>query len=467
MNLLKKWFTVEGLLPHQHRNGELPKTKDVYLRTYKMAWPSAMEAVLIALIGAADMVMVGSLGSGAIASVGIATQPKFLLMSLIIALNIGTTVIVARRKGANDVVGANFVLRNALLLSMLLSLVTCTVGFVFAKPFLTFVGASPEYLANAVIYFKIIMVGQFFYGIGLTITAAQRGAGNTKISMVTNITANLVNILFNWLLINGIWIFPQWGIMGAAVATALGNFVSLVLALRSVLRKGSFLTLKPDRNWRIELPVLTSVWNISSSALVEQIFIRIGFMLYAMSVANLGTMSFATHNICMQVMSITFSVGDGLSIACSALVGQSLGAKRPDLAIVYGKVSQRIGLLIAILLGIGISLSRFFLVDLFTNDPEIIALGANILLILSVIVLFQIAQVITVGSLRGAGDVKFVAMLSMISVTFLRPALSYFLAYSMGLGLLGSWSGVVLDQALRFFVSRYRFAQAKWTKIIV
>jgi len=151
----------------------------------------------------------------------------------------------------------------------------------------------------------------------------------------------------------------------------------------------------------------------------------------------------------------------------SALVGQSLGPKRPDLAIVYGKVSQRIGLLIAILLGIGISLSRFFLVDLFTNDPEIIKLGSNILLILSVIVLFQIAQVITVGSLRGAGDVKFVAMLSMISVTILRPALSYFLAYSMGLGLLGSWSGVVLDQALRFFVSRYRFAQAKWTKIIV
>lgn len=467
MTLFQKWFTVEGLMDKNLGSGELPKTRDVYRKTYKMAWPSAMEATLIALIGAADMVMVGGIGSGAIASVGISTQPKFILMSLVLALNMGTTVIVSRRKGANDPEGANRTLRNALMLSVLLAFLTSAIGFVFAKPILIFVGAFADYLQDAIVYFRIIMIGQFFYCIGLTITAAQRGAGNTKISLVTNLSANIVNIFFNYLLINGIWIFPRWGVMGAAVATAIGNFVSLVLAIRSVLKQDSFLRLHVSNQWRLDRPTLSNLWKIASSSLVEQVFLRIGFLIYAISVANLGTMAFATHNIAMQVMSITFSVGEGLSIACSALVGQSLGAKRPDLAIIYGKVSQRIGLMIAILLGIGISLTRFFVIDLFTNDPGIIKLGADILLILSVIVVFQIAQVITIGSLRGAGDVKFVAILSLVSVTILRPALSYFLAYSFGFGLVGAWMGVVLDQAVRFFVSRIRFHQAKWTKIVV
>lgn len=467
MALFQRWFTVEGLLGTHQSNGEIPKTRDVYRKTYKMAWPSAMEATLIALIGAADMVMVGGIGSGAIASVGISTQPKFILMSLVLALNMGTTVIVSRRKGANDPEGANRTLRNALMLSVLFAFLTSTIGFVFAKPILIFVGAFADYLQDAIVYFRIIMIGQFFYCIGLTITAAQRGAGNTKISLITNLSANIVNIFFNYLLINGIWIFPRWGVMGAAVATAIGNFVSLVLALRSVLRKDSFLRLSFLDKWHLDRLTLSNLWKISSSSLVEQVFLRIGFLIYAVSVANLGTMAFATHNIAMQVMSISFSVGEGLSIACSALVGHSLGAKRPDLAIIYGKVSQRIGLMIAILLGIVISLSRYVVIDLFTNDPEIIKLGADILLILSVIVVFQIAQVITMGSLRGAGDVKFVAFLSLISVTILRPALSYFLAYSLGFGLVGAWLGVVLDQAVRFFVSRIRFQQAKWTKIVV
>lgn len=163
---------------------------------------------------------------------------------------------------------------------------------------------------------------------------------------------------------------------------------------------------------------------------------------------------------------VTFS-GDGLSIATSSLVGQSLGAKRPDLAYIHGKVSQRIGMVISFTLAILIILNRSLIMSLFSIDPEIIDLGAQILIILSFIIQFQIAQVITVGSLRGAGDVKFVAMLSLLSVTIIRPILTYFLAYSLGFGLYGAWFSVVCDQMIRFYVGRYRFKQAEWVKIEV
>ncbi len=467
MNIINKLFGVENLIPKKYQTQTLPSTEEVYKKTLKIAWPSAMEAILISLIGAVDMMMVGGLGTNAIAAVGITTQPKFLIMAFVLALNTGTTVIVSRRKGENNQEGARKSLRNALVLSVVISLISTVIGLLFSREILMFSGANSDYINEAMIYFNIVLVGNFFYLISLTITAAQRGVGNTKISLVTNLSANIVNIIFNYLLINGIWIFPRWGIAGAAVATAMGNVVSLILAIYNLSEKENFLHINFKQDWSLDQKTLVSIWKISSSSLIEQVFIRIGFMMYAKAVAGLGTLQFATHYIVMQVMSITFSAGDGLSIATSSLVGQSLGAKRPDLAYIHGKVSQRIGMVISFTLAILIILNRSLIMSLFSIDPEIIDLGAQILIILSFIIQFQIAQVITVGSLRGAGDVKFVAMLSLLSVTIIRPILTYFLAYSLGFGLYGAWFSVVFDQMIRFFVGRYRFKQAEWVKIEV
>lgn len=467
MNIINKLFGVENLIPKKYQTQTLPSTEEVYKKTLKIAWPSAMEAILISLIGAVDMMMVGGLGTNAIAAVGITTQPKFLIMAFVLALNTGTTVIVSRRKGENNQEGARKALRNALIFSVGISFISSLIGFIFSREILMFSGANSDYINEAMIYFNIVLVGNFFYLISLTITAAQRGVGNTKISLVTNLSANIVNIIFNYLLINGIWIFPRWGVAGAAVATSMGNIVSLILAVYNVSDKNNFLHINFKQDWSLDQKTLVSIWKISSSSLIEQVFIRIGFMMYAKAVAGLGTLQFATHYIVMQVMSITFSAGDGLSIATSSLVGQSLGAKRPDLAYIHGKVSQRIGMVISFTLAILIILNRSLIMSLFSIDHEIIDLGAQILIILSFIIQFQIAQVITVGSLRGAGDVKFVAMLSLLSVTIIRPILTYFLAYSLGFGLYGAWFSVVCDQMIRFYVGRYRFKQAEWVKIEV
>jgi putative MATE family efflux protein len=466
MNWTEKIFGTTGLKPDQIV-GPIPATKDIVKRTITIAWPSATEAVLISLIGAVDMMMVGQLGAGAIASVGITNQPKFILFSVIIALNIGLTVIVSRRKGQKDAASANQLVRNAIVISTMISAFFNTLGFIYAPQILKFSGASADYIDTSVIYFRIVLIGMFFFSIGSTITAAQRGAGNTKISMKTNISANVVNVIFNFLLINGIWIFPQWGVMGAAVATMIGNVVAFIIAIRSASAKDGFLSLSFKQDWRLHKASILSLINISKSALVEQIFLRIGFFTYILAIAGLGTIAFATHQVVMNVMMISFAVGDGLSIACSSLVGQSLGAKRPDLAIIYGKTSQRIGLLVAIGLGLFIAIFRVEIISLFNKDPQIVSGGSTIMLILAVIMLFQIAQVITIGSLRGAGDVKFVAYISLISVTIVRPLLTYLFAYPLGMGLMGAWLSVLLDQSLRYAIGRWRFAQAKWTRIEV
>lgn len=463
MGKILNLFRWQSMIDPNEIVGDVPSNREIYKKTFDIAWPSATESVLIALIGAVDMMMVGNLGASAISAVGITTQPKFIILATILALNTGITVLVSRRKGENRKDSANNYLRQAVLLSTILSFLLSLTGAVFAKEFLLFAGANADYLDLAIDYFRIIMFGNFFYCVGLTMTAAQRGAGNTKISMITNIMANLVNLIFNALLINGLFFFPKLGVVGAAIATAMGNIVSFLIATYSVTHKNEFLHLSFKGFNGLDIHALKDIFNISSSALVEQIFLRFGFLMYSKAVAGLGTVSFAAHQVCMQMMSISFSFGDGLSIANTSLVGQSLGRKRPDMAMIHGKVSQRIGMMLAIGVSLFITLFRVPLMSMFTSDAAVISEGSIPMMILSVTVLFQIPQVIVIGSLRGAGDVKFVAMLMLLSVSIVRPFLAWTLTAPFGL--LGAWIALLIDQLTRNLVSSWRFKQAKWTKI--
>lgn len=460
-NRLNRWYNQ-----NLNEENKLPiPRKELIKNTFKIAWPSATEAFLISIIGAVDMMMVGRLGKESIAAIGISNQPKFILLATIFALNIGVTVIISRRKGQNRPEQANLTLKNAFSLSALISMGLSLFGIIFARPFLQLAGAEASYMALSVNYLRIILVGNVFLGMALTINAAQRGVGNTLVAMKTNLIANVVNVILNYFLIYGIWIFPQLGVIGAAIATTIGHFCAFVIAIMSVRKKTGYLYL-PFRNLlKFDHRTLISIFEISKSAFIEQVFLRIGFLTYIRAVAGLGTVALATHQIVTNVMVISFSLGDGLSVANSSLTGQSLGAKKPKIAMEYGKISQSIGFVLAVIFSGALALFRKQVMLLFTNDIELIELGSKMLVVLSLIILFQITQVIITGALRGAGDVKFVAGLSLFSVTFLRPILTYLFAYTLGLGLLGAWISVLIDQVARLVITRHRFLKAKWTLI--
>ena len=445
--------------------GDIPTARSAYGRSLNMAWPSALEAVFVSLISSVDTMMVGGLGSAAISAVGICTQPKFILLAAIMTLNVGVTAVVARRKGEGDTAGAVRTLKQSLFVCFCIAFVLNLLGEIFAPQLLTLAGAQPDYIDTAVTYFRIMLIGNFFSSLSLTMTAAQRGYGNTRISMITNCTANLVNVLMNAMLINGLLFFPKLGVMGAAIATAIGNFIAFLIALISVVRTDVRLSISNNISWRPTKKDMASVSKVWSSAFVEQIFIRIGFFLYAGMVARLGTVLYATHQICMQIINMTFSVGDGLGIATTSLVGQSLGEKRPDLAFVYARIGQNIALVMGVLLAIILVTLRTPLLSLFTNEKAVIQEGQVIMLIVAITSLTQPPQVVTVGTLRGAGDNKFVALSSLVCIGIIRPFLSWVLCYPLGLGLVGAWVGLYIDQISRAIFYMCRFFSAKWTKV--
>lgn len=465
--MLETFFSVSHMLKPSQKIGNIPDSKTVYQNFFQIAWPSAVESTLVGLVGAIDTMMVGGIGTAAIAAVGITNQPKFILLAAINSLNVGVTAIVARRKGENNQESANSCLRQCLLLSAFISIFMAVMGFLYASEILIFAGAEADYLDYAVSYFRILMVSIFFQAINLTINAAQRGAGNTRISMRTNVTGNIVNVIFNYLLINGVWFFPKLGVQGAAIATALGAFVACCMSVATLLKRGSFLSFHTIGRWKLSKALLLLLFSISGSALIEQVFMRIGFFTYAKLVAALGTTAYATHLICMNILSLSFNFADGFGVAASSLMGQSLGAKRPDMATLYVKAGQRIVFCISAVLCVCFITGRYFLVSLFSQETEVIELGAIIVLFIAGITWLQTSQVVISGSLRGAGDTRFVALSSLISVTLFRPFLAWLFCYPLGFGLIGAWFSLFADQGIRLLLNFWRFSTGKWASIKV
>lgn len=464
--LIDKLFSINNVINNLEVIGEIPKTKTLVRKAIKVAWPSTVESFLVAMVSFIDTIMVSSLGSYAIAAVGLTTQPKFLCLTLFISLNIAVSSVVARRKGENDRKGANNTLLQALIITDGLSIIISALAIIFAGPFLRFAGSQSDTHSFAVTYFRIIMGGLIFNVVSLVINAAQRGCGNTKIAMRTNLASNFVNIIFNYLLIGGKLGFPALGVAGAAIATVLGTIVAFVMSIYSISHSDGFLYIKSFKNnFNIDKKSLKSLFSVGSSSFVEQIFMRTGFLLYSLVIANLGTSAFAAHQIGMNIINISFSLGDGLAVAGVALIGQNLGKKRPDLAKIYGSICRRIGLMASIMISIIYAILGKDIFKLFTNDPDVLKYSFNIMNLVIVIVIFQIAHAIYGGCLRGAGDTKYTAIVSLISITFIRPSVGWLLTYPLSMGLVGAWFGILTDQIVRFYLTSRRFKSGKWTEI--
>ena len=285
--------------------------------------------------------------------------------------------------------------------------------------------------------------------------------------MKTNVTSNVVNMIGNYLLINGHFGFPALGIKGAAIATVFGTVLACIMSFRSLFKKDGFVSIPYmiQERLRPSLVPVQSMVKISSSVFTEQVLMRIGFVSTAVMAAKLGTAAMAAHQVGMNIMSLSFSFGDGMQAAAVALIGKSLGEKRPDEAVKFGNICQRMGNTISIVLSMVYLLGGRFLYHLFFEEEEIIGLGILIMRLMVVIVLLQIAQVIYMGCLRGAGDVMFTMAASTFSVTLVRTGVSYFMGYVLNLGLIGVWMGIAGDQLSRFLLTTWRFKSGKWTKV--
>ena len=444
---------------------------NLYRSAFDIAWPAAVEGALISIISSVDTMMVKIVDPYAIASVSLATQPRLILLILAQALCVGTTALVARRKGEGNREGAASVLSQSMVIITVIGLLISALGFFLAGPLMDLAGADADTRDMSAEYFRIVSLGLVFNSWSLCLCAALRATGNTKITMVTNITANVVNVILNYCLIGGHLGFPALGVKGAALATVIGTMTGTAIAFRFAMDKKGYL------QYRIELPkfdrrTLSGLFKVGMSSVAESVALRLGMFINTRMVAGVGADALTGHTIVQQVTSLSFTVGDGIATAGATLVGQSLGANRKKQAADYITVVRRMGILVSVALMIMIFFLRDTFSYLFTDIPVVIEGAGWAFIVVIIGMIPQNARVICSGCLRGAGDVKFVAIASLISVTILRPIITYICCYPLNdafpylfFSYTGPWIAFVIDAVVRQILLGARIKRGRYLDI--
>jgi len=445
-------------------------SKDLYGDILKIAWPSLCELFLTSLVMMINTMMVGGLGTDAISAVSLAGQPRFIFMNLVMALNTGATAMVSRARGMQNQERANAIMRQSLVFVTIISIASLISGYYSSEWLIRFMangGLSDSVISAGT---KYLQVQFLFFPISswtICITAILKGTGQAKPSLYYNSAANVVNILFNWLLIEGNLGFPRLEVMGSAIATGIGQTVGFILAMYVIICGKSYarLQLSFSNIFKFDKEIISGILKVGIPSMIEQFIMRFGVIIYTRTVASLGSIEFATHNIAMNIQSMSFMIGQGLAVSSTSLVGQSLGKRRLDMAEYYSHRCRMLGLYISFVTAVVIVIFGKPLIGLYNKDAQVLALGATLMYYVAVLQPFQSNQFIIGGSLRGAGDTKFTAFVMLVTVIGLRTGLGLLLVNVFHLGLNGAWIALSADQIARTLLVTWRYNQGKWKAI--
>jgi MATE family multidrug resistance protein len=434
----------------------------------RLAWPVILENLLQTMIGVVDMLMVSRLGREAIAGVGVANQILFVVFAGVGALAMGTTVMVARFTGARQAQMASRALQQSIFLCVLLAAMLTTAGTAGSHWMVQVLGPEPEVVRLGGDYLHVVFLFSFFLVAMFVLGAALRGAGDSKTPMLVTALSNVINAAVAYALIFGVAGLPALGVIGSAWGAVCARVAGTVLLLLVLVRgrAGLYLPLRPA-GWAVDLSLARRILAVGIPSMIEQLSRSGGMLVYSTVVISLGTMVFATQRITFNVLGVAFMPGFGFGMAATALTGQSLGARRPEqarLATWFAMRSCIIWMSLA-------ALTFFFLGEqimrLFTNDPEIVQLGALCLKIVAFGQPLQAISMVTAGGLRGAGDTRYPMLVTSASMWLVRIPVAYMLAVRAGLGLPGAFYSFLFGSLLEASLNFLRYRAGKWQRIEV
>ncbi len=436
----------------------------------QLMWPALCENVLATLVSMADTIMVSALGKSAINAVGLCTQPRFIVFSAFMALGTGTTALVARAKGAGNREEANHALVQSLLLALGIILAACAAMLVWYQPLIRFIAGkniSEETVLDAFAYFRVQIYGFPLLGMTFIMNAALRGAGNTRAAFYSNSASNIVNVIMNYLLIQGHFGFPALGVEGASIATVIGQGVAFCFCLYLLLNGKQFVSLRDRPRLRPDPHMIRRVSRIGMPALLEQVIMRVGMMVFTLIVTSLGDVSYATHNIAMNIQSMSFTTGMSFGIAATTLTGQTLGRKRPDLSRWYVRQTIRMSYVASFVVAIVMFFFGRNIASVYSKELEVLTLAAMVLRIIAVANPLSNTRFVYNSALRGAGDARFTAVSTFLGIVVVRPLVAVTLVFGLKMDLIGVWIALVSDAMLCYALAKWRWKTGRWAEIRV
>ncbi len=431
-----------------------------------LALPAVTENLLVTMVYLADTLLIGWLKDpAALAAVSLGGLFLNAANQLFGAVSVAAMALVAHAWGAGDYERARRIAGQAIVVAILFAVVVISILWPLASSILMLMGASERAVALGSMYMRIILVTSLLGFPMLVLNGIMRGSGDTKTPMTITLVMNVWNVLVAAVLVFGVGPLPALGLTGAAVATASAHLLGGVQALCLVMSGKRFLKL----GWRDVLHwdkrLIGQMMRLSLPTAGESVIMRLGFILFMRIVSALGEVALAAHQIAVNVESLSFMPGFGLSVASTTLVGQSLGARKPDLAEESIRATMRLSLAVMGVLGIIFALFGPALAAMFGSTPEVLLQAGSAVRIGALEQLPIAVLMVVSGSLRGAGDMRTPMYATLLGTLLFRVPIVYLFAVVFGWGLNGVWLGTAADWTARAVLIFLLFRRGTWKRV--
>ena len=422
-----------------------------------LSYPAIIAQLSSVLMQYIDTSMVGHLGAAAGAAIGLVAPCMWLLGGFCGACSSGFSVQVAHLIGANDFKAAREVFRQALVSALAFSGLIALLGVAVSGPLPHWLGGSPEILSDSSRYFFIVAACIPLMQIDWMCAAMLQVSGNMKVPSYLNIGMCVLDVCFNYLFIYVL----DMGVIGAALGTGLAELITASAMLYFVAVRSPELNLLQDRgSFRPTAKVLSKAAGIGGPMALQNALIRGGYIASTIIVAPLGTIAIAANSFAITAESFCYMPGYGIADAATALVGQSVGAGRKELAQRFGWITTGLAMAIMSFLAVLMYIFAPQIMTLLTPDAEVISLGVRVLRIEAFAEMGYAASIVAYGAFVGAGDTKWPSVMNFTSMWIVRLLPAFFLVKVYGL--VGFWIAMAVELTFRGTIFLVRLARGKW-----
>lgn len=452
------WSTIKEAIRGSHQDyTEAPIGRAVLLLAVPMVLEMMMESVFVV----ADVFFVGKLGPDAVATVGITESWMTVMYALAVGLSIGAAATVARRVGEKDADNAARSAVQSIVMGFGAAALFGTIGVLFGPKLLAIMGASDDVLRTGSTFSRVMLGGSGTVVLLFLINAVFRGAGDAAIAMRVLWFANAINIILGPCLIFGIGPFPELGVAGAAVGTTIGRGSGVIYQLLYLSRREGRIQIRRE-HLSFDLGVMRTILRISGTATFQNFINTASWMGLVRILTGFGSAAVAGNTIGIRIILFALLPSFGVSNAAATLVGQNLGAGKPDRA---EAAAWKAGLYNTICLGtVGVLfvISAPQLIQFFTTDPEVAQYGVRCLRIVSAGFLFYGYAMVFSASFNGAGDTRTPTLINIFCFWCWEIPLAWALAHPFGVGPTGVFIAVSVAFSTMAFVAGWQFSKGTW-----
>ena len=453
------WAAVKGK-EQNFTSGSIRKA------VFMLAIPMILEMLMESIFALVDIIFVSRVSTNAVATIGLTESVLTLVYAVAIGLSMAATAVVARRVGEQDIKGANQAAVQVIILGVVVSIIVSIIGIFYAKDILRLMGGEPDLIAEGYGYTQVLLGGNITIMLLFLINAIFRGAGDASIAMWTLVVSNGLNIILDPIFIFGFGPVPAFGVQGAAIATTIGRG-SAVLFQLGILFYGWGKIKLAFKDLVLRSAVMINLVKVSLGGIGQFIIGTSSWVFLMRIMSEFGSEVLAGYTIAIRVMMFTFMPSWGMSNAAATLVGQNLGAGKPDRAEKSVWVTGKYNAIFMVIVSIVYLVFAPQILGFFSDESGVIQAGALALQVIAAGYVFYAYGMVVIQAFNGSGDTKTPTWINFIAFWLFQIPFAYLVALYFEVGPLGVFLAVVLAEALLAIIGMIMFKKGKWKQVKV